>query len=390
MKLFIKRFISVYVIFFTTSFPIHFDSWLNFPVQIAKYWEGINKLLFSLVNLELNSPILSDSKGLYLHLLSLLVISFLISFIWATINNKENKIRSYYFYTYVTYYLALQLIIYGLNKIFLLQFPSPTANILFTNVGAISKDFLFWTAMSSSPLYNYFMGGVELLGAILLLFSRTRLLGTILSIGIFLNIVFINFSFDISVKVYSLFLLFSSFYLISPCCYKLYRFFIKNELVKLEVSKLDFKSFKYRKILPFIKIIIFSFFLYVGFKPYFDLIKTDDHINFLEAYKVIDFKVNGEEVQVNNLAWNRIYFHPKSYFIIEDNQEKFFDYQLVISSSSKQLILNNKTAINYRLKDNGYLKLIGIWNKKAIAVTLEPIDYSQLPLLKEQFHWAID
>ena len=393
MKLFIKRIISIYVVLFTTSFPIHFDSWLNFPVYIAKFWESINVLVCRLINIELDSPILSDSKGLYIHLLSILVLSAIISFVWGKILKNEDNKRKYYFNVYVSYYLSLQLIIYGLNKVFLLQFPSPTANILFTNIGAISKDLLFWTTMSSSPLYNYFMGGVELLCAGFLLFSKTRLLGAFLSVGIFLNIVFINFSFDISVKVYSLFLLFSSSYLISPYLSLLHRFFIKGEQVKLDVGYPEFINLKYVNVLPLLKVLMISTFLYVGVKPYSNSIKAQGKASnsngFSEAYKVISYKANGVELNNIDLAWERVYFHPRSYFIIENNQEEFSDYELILSSNSKQLILNH-SVLNYQLLANGNIKLFGVWNEKALAVTIEPINHKKLPLLDDQFHWTVD
>jgi hypothetical protein len=394
MKLLIKRFISVYVVLFTMSFPIHFDSWLNFPVYIAKGWEHLNVFVCFLFNLTLDSPILSDSKGLYVHILSLIVVSALISFIWTRFQKEENQIRNYYFTVFVSYYLGLQLIIYGFNKVFLLQFPSPTANILYTNLGAVSKDLLFWTSMGISPLYNYFMGGIELLAAGLLLYFRTRLLGAILSMGIFLNVVFINFSFDISVKVYSLFLLFCSLYLVIPYLKVLHRFFIQQEQVTIEYRKPNLDSLKHNRLVLVLKVIIISFFFFIGLKPYFDSFSTHDKtigaIGFLEAYKVIDFKVNGSVLNPSERVWKRVFLHPRSYLIIENSQEEFYDYQIVFSSNSKQMIINNKTVLNYQFQPNGNLKLIGIWNKEALVVTLEPITHKDLPLLQDQFHWFID
>ncbi len=394
MNLLIKRFISVYVVLFTTSFPIYFDSWLNFPVYIAKGWECLNESVCALFNLTLHSPILSDSKGLYVQILLLFVISALISFIWTRFQKEENLFRNYYFTVFVSYYLALQLLIYGFNKIFLLQFPSPTANILFTKMGEVSKDLLFWTSMGSSSLYNYFMGGVELLAAGLVLYFRTRLLGAILSMGIFLNVVFINFSFDISVKVYSLFLLFLSLFLVTPFLRVLYRFFIKKEQTKLEVYRPEIKTSNHKKIILGLKIFVISLFFFIGLKPYFDSVDTKvetiSSVGFSEGYKVIDFKINGVDSAISKTAWKRVFLHPRSYFIIENNQEEFSDYELEVATNSKQLIINNKTVLNYHLQENGNLKLIGIWNKQAVVAVLEPINHKVMPLMKEQFHWMID
>lgn len=394
MKLFINRFIAIFVVLFTTSFPIHFDSLLNFPVYFALFWEDINHWILNLFGLSLFSPILSDSKGLYIHVVSLLVISAIISLIWVKFKEQESLRFNYYFYVFVSYYLSLQLLIYGCNKLLLLQFTQPSANLLFTNVGDVSKDLLFWISMGSSPLYSYLTGIIEVFVSILLLSHRTRLLGALFSIGVFLNIVFINFAFDISVKVYSLFLLFLSIYLVSPFFKMLYRFFIKQKFVKLNSYRPVIYSQRLIRINLVIKIFIILFFVYISLKPCLDSFTTDrttlESTKLSEAYNVLSFKLNGVNSDSSKLDWKRIYFHPNSYFIVEYYNEEFSDYTLQVNLNNKQLVINNKIIFNYQFLKNGNLKLIGLINKQAVVVVLETINSKELPLLNYQFHWIID
>ena len=49
---------------------------------------------------------------------------------------------------------------------------------------------------------------LEILAAVLILIKRTRLMGLLLSLGILINVVAVNFGFDISVKLFSLFFFF--------------------------------------------------------------------------------------------------------------------------------------------------------------------------------------
>jgi len=241
MKLFFKRFWILFVILFTSSFPIHFDSWLNLPVHVARLWEWFYSFWNSYFYPE-NSPILSDTKGLYLHVAFLFISSFIASLSWNYLKPVENKERYNYFITFVTYYLSLQLIIYGFNKLFLMQFPIPSANLLYTNLGELSKDILFWISISTSPLYNYFTGGLEILTGLLLLHFRTRVIGSLLAIVIFSTIVLINFSFDISVKFYSLFLLITSLFIAAPYIKSLFNFFVLNKLQQLTVWRPTYQS----------------------------------------------------------------------------------------------------------------------------------------------------
>jgi len=62
---------------------------------------------------------------------------------------------------------------------------------------------LLWTLMGTSAAYEFFAGLAEAVPALLLLFRRTATLGALLGAGAMLNVVLLNFSFDVPVKIYS-------------------------------------------------------------------------------------------------------------------------------------------------------------------------------------------
>ena len=163
------------------------------------------------------SPVISsDSIGLYCHVFNLILISFGVSFFLELIG-KQNKVNlRLYVLKLLTYYLALQLLIYGLDKVFKAQFFLPEPNTLFTPLKDIPKDLLYWSTIGVSRTYSVFLGIAEVVTALFLLFPKTRLMGIVLGIGIMTNVVAVNFSYDISVKVYSLFLLAGFVVLSSP------------------------------------------------------------------------------------------------------------------------------------------------------------------------------
>src|SRR5205085_9499653 len=115
-------------------------------------------------------------------------------------------------YQLFIYYLCLQLLKYGVDKIFKNQFYLPEPNTLFTPAGMLDKDILYWSTMGTSYGYNIFLGSLEIAAALFILIKRTRLIGLLLSLGILINVTEVNFGFDISVKLFSLFLLFFNLY----------------------------------------------------------------------------------------------------------------------------------------------------------------------------------
>ena len=50
---------------------------------------------------------------------------------------------------------------YGVQKLLMQQFFTPEANTLYTPLGRLDKDILFWTTMGLSRGYNIFLGVVE-------------------------------------------------------------------------------------------------------------------------------------------------------------------------------------------------------------------------------------
>jgi len=62
---------------------------------------------------------------------------------------------------------------------------------------------MLWTFMGSSRAYTAFSGTMEVLGALLLLWRRTALLGALMSTGVMFNVTVLNFCYDVPVKLFS-------------------------------------------------------------------------------------------------------------------------------------------------------------------------------------------
>jgi hypothetical protein len=101
------------------------------------------------------------------------------------------------------YYLGTTLTLYGLIKVIKSQFPFPDLVRLTGTYGDSSPMGLLWNLMGYSEPYNLVTGGVELLGGCLLFFRRTTTLGALVCAGAMINVVLLNFSYDVPVKLFS-------------------------------------------------------------------------------------------------------------------------------------------------------------------------------------------
>ena len=86
------------------------------------------------------------------------------------------------------------------------------------------------------------MGVAELSAGLLIILPRTKVFGALLSIGVCLNIVLANFSFDIPVKIFSSQLLFFSILIVLPYAKSLFELFFLQKTVRIEKEKPFFQG----------------------------------------------------------------------------------------------------------------------------------------------------
>lgn len=103
----------------------------------------------------------------------------------------------------VRFYLGVTMLSYGWAKLIPLQFPLPSLTRLLTPYGESSPMGLLWTFMGFSPIYGAFTGAGEVIGGMLVFFNRTKTLGAAILIAVLSNIVLLNFTYDVPVKLYS-------------------------------------------------------------------------------------------------------------------------------------------------------------------------------------------
>ncbi|MGI9515914.1 MAG: hypothetical protein ACR2NP_02610 [Pirellulaceae bacterium] len=143
-----------------------------------------------------------------------------IAVIWSLIDHR----RTAYPWTrdllrsYLRYVLAFTMLGYGLAKLGTVynQFSPPGVERLLQPYGESSPMGLVWTFMGASQAYTIFAGLGETLGALLLIWRRTTLLGALVTIGVMTNVVMLNFCYDVPVKQYSFHLVIMAVYLLLP------------------------------------------------------------------------------------------------------------------------------------------------------------------------------
>lgn len=169
-----------------------------------------------------------DTTFNYIQIFLFAFFSLVIALLWSVIDRKRNEYEKllYWLTILLRYYLAVVMIGYGFAKVFKTQFPFPTTYRLYQSYGESSPMGLLWTFMGYSTAYNIFTGLGEVIGGFLLLFRRTRLLGALIVVAVMSNVVMLNFSYDVPVKLFSSHILVLAIFILLPDMKRLLNLFL--------------------------------------------------------------------------------------------------------------------------------------------------------------------
>jgi hypothetical protein len=361
-----------------------------FTFNLFPYQQLITEFAFSkLLN---NAPISSDSKGLYLLVLLLFVAAHFIATLLtlAKVNVALLQKIKTVCYTICIYYLTVIFIKYGFDKVFKSQFYQPEPNTLYTKLGNLDKDILYWSTIGSSYLYNVVTGSIEIIAAILLLIKRTRAFGIALLLIVLSQIVLINFAFDISVKLFSMLLLCMAIYVAVPYLRSWFGVLIGNEVNRVvRVNKGKWELL--------LKALVIGVLFLEGLYPYIKSKNFNDNNAsrpYLHgAYAVTQVITNSDTLLAQSYPFKRFFIHRNGYTIFEDNEENMQDFKLQTNTITQQIQLTDYTGKHTTIKYNAGDSLITLnytLNNKFCSIQAKPLNLKKMPLLQDGFNWTVD
>lgn len=404
-----KKYSLVYSI--TSFFVFLAIVFIPFPFHLLDFRQDVTDAVFgsligwtarSLFHIPLKSTLVySDSVSMYI----LVLILFLLSIILAIVFSRTGRLRSWQHRFFVVvrivgvYYLFLTLFKYGLDKVFKTQFYLPEPNTLYTPLGQVDKDLLFWSSMGTSRFYNICTGLAEVLAAMLMLFRRTRMSGLLLSALIMIQVSAMNFGFDISVKLFSLFLLFLSFYLMHPYFRVMSAFLFGIGKIPSDPLPAEPVIKRRRFGTIFLQFLVPGLLMLEAFYPYIRSGNfNDDNASrpYLHgAYEVTEMINGGDTLSPSAFPVRRFFIHRNGYLIFQDRQDRMKDYNFSYDTELYKYVLTDyrqkktEVDISYRLSDS-LLTLQYLQEGRQVILKGRGLNWRQLPTLRRSFHWTVD
>ncbi|GAA0732905.1 hypothetical protein GCM10009430_46530 [Aquimarina litoralis] len=281
-----------------------------------------------------------DTSYDYLLVFLFFLAAFVGTLVWSAIDKKRSNYKFLYYWltTALRYYVGLMLISYGLIKVIQLQFSAPSFYRLLQPYGESSPMGLAWTFLGFSEGYNLFMGIAEVLAG-LLLFRRTTTFGALITLMTAMNVMAVNYFYDIPVKIISTHLVIITLFLLFRDLRKVMEFLVTNKQVeKLTIITQPKLKKSIRISLQVFKGLVIAYAFGYGFYDALesrelygrDLPKPPLH----GVYEVTNFVVNGDTLTDyrSDKRWKNIRIEREGSVQIEKMSKKRENFSIKIDS----------------------------------------------------------
>jgi hypothetical protein len=259
--------------------------------------------------------------------------------------------------------------------------------------------------MGYSMSYTFFAGALELLGALLLFFRRTTTLGALVSGATMLNVVMLNFSYDVTVKLGSMHLLLMAIFLAAPDLGRLANVLVLNRPTAPVAPGPTFSSRWMRVCAPGAKILLITFAVYSSTRLSLTLHRMNEQareIPIYGIYEVKEFSRNGQllpALTTDPVRWRKVLFgsrgtlSPMSIVMMDDSLQTYYSAKYDSDKHTVTIFTENgrkKNVLTYSRPDVDHLIVEGPFKEDSVLVKLEKLDETKLPLVSSRFHWLND
>lgn len=248
---------------------------------------------------------------------------------------------------------------------------------------------VLWTFMGYSAAYTIFAGAMEALGATLLLFRRTVTLGALVSAGVLLNIVLLNFCYDVPVKLYSSNLLLAAVFLAAADFSRLTRVFVLNQPARpLNLDAILFRSRAAWIATVALKTVFVGYFLFGQIRGGMFGYRTIYHRPKPPLYgiwQVNSFLRNGQEERESNARWKLLLIEFPQAAVVRLTDDSTRPYTVRYDTAANRIVFVSKPDLTFTFArpDDSHATLEG----DHISLKLERIDPASFLINSRGFHW---
>lgn len=401
------RFTFAYLVLYNLPFPLSAFPWTQ---KLNEAYDGLWKVLVLWVGKHLFGVEITvfprgsgDTTYNYVQLFCMLVLAAAATLVWSILDRKRPGYERLHEWlrVYVRFSLATSMISYGAFKLIPSQFSTPNLDRLFQTYGDSSPMGILWTFMGASLAYTMFTGAAEMLGGLLLTARRTTLLGALVCIGVMGNVVMLNLSYDVPVKLYSSHLLAMAVFLVLPGLRRLADVLVLNREAEpvpmrplFEKGLLNGGALAIRTVFVATLVAQMLYVSYDGAREYGYLAPKPP---FHGIWNVEEFEMDGQvrpALITDKARWQRVIFEWEDFINVQPMDDLQGQYYLLkLEAGTRKMVLTKfkdpkwKSELSFRKPGPGQIELQGMYDGKKVRARLRRVDETSYPLFGRGFHW---
>jgi len=400
------RFLFAYLVLYLFPFPLPYVPGSG---RLLEWYSNlvnglvtrVGRLVFHVaVTAQFNGS--GDTTRSYVQVFCCLLLAAAAAVVWTILDRRRRDYARLHAWlrVYVRFSLAAAMISYGSYKVIQAQFPSPSLDRMVQPFGDASPMGLLWTFMGASKAYNAFGGAAEMLGGLLLTLRRTTLLGALVSIAVLANIVMLNFSYDVPVKLYSLHLLAMAAFLAAPDLRRLADFFLFDRTpAPAPVRPLFGRRWLHHGSRALRTVLVAAFAAsavygsYEGMRAYGELAPKPP---FYGIWNVDELAIDGQPrppLVTDAARWRRVIFDYPQVVAIQLMDDSRHRYALELDQAKRTMKLAERNGpetvytFAYQRPAPELLTLQGSLKGQRIEARLRRVKPSSFLLVNRGFHW---
>jgi uncharacterized membrane protein YphA (DoxX/SURF4 family) len=341
-----------------------------------------------------------DTALAWIGCLFALVVALAVCGVWSAISEiraRRTEYRTLYAWLRLglRFLLASALLTYGFSKVFDLQFSPPMSYRLNETYGNSSPMGLLWTFMGASVAYTVFAGLAEVLPGILLFFRRTSRAGAMLSSAVMLNVVLLNFCYDVPVKLYSTELLLLSLFLLLPDVAPMWRFFVLRReaaLTGVWVRRSERKPL--RVAAHCLQALVIAYLLYSnvtsGYMQHTQaLASRTQTVENLRGAWIVDSSTGWPTAETwKTVTFDAVANQDKDYAAATEASGKlaYYFFRPTGAAHNMRLLGVQGSELHWERDGAEYINLKGTWTGNPVSLRMH--QQPTAPLLSRGFHWV--
>ncbi|MEU4951975.1 DoxX family protein [Streptomyces lavendulae] len=329
--------------------------------------------------------------------------------VWSLLDRHRPNYTALYKWLHLVVRLCLasQLFAFGFAKLFPLQMSLPLTRLV-EPFGDFSMLNVLWSQVGSSPAYEILLGCAEVTAGLLLVVPRTAMLGALLASVELTQVLVLNFTYQVPLKIFTFHLILLSLLVLAPQAKRLAAFFVSDRAVAASKHPPLFRARRAARIALAAQILVGAWFVGSQVHGSWNLWDTIGSSGpkppLYGIWNVTDFSLDGSDrppLATDRERWNRLivdttHTYQPGPVSSQRMDGSIVDYMATFDGQSRTVTLmraddpkwSGRLSFDQATADT--LTLTGQLGGKQVRMRLEKVDLSSFPITRNSVEWVQD